>query len=84
MGNILVSFVNFLISSVGGLITTLLSILPHSPFTYLDNSPVAKFLSYLNWVIPINTFIAIGEAWLVSIALFYVYQTILRWIKMIE
>lgn len=84
MGNILVSFCNFIIKSVGSLITMLLSILPHSPFTYLNNSPVEKYLGYLNWIIPISSFVAIGSAWLVSIGLFYIYQTILRWVKVIE
>lgn len=84
MGNLLINVCNFIIKGVGSLISMLLSILPHSPFTYLDNSPVAKYLGYINWIIPVSSFIAIGSAWLVSIGLFYIYQTVLRWVKVIE
>ena len=42
------------------------------------------YLGYLNYFLPISQIIAIGEAWLVAIGLFYAYQIILRWIKAIE
>lgn len=63
----------------------LLEALPKSPITYLEaNSEIKKFLSYANYFIPINAMISIAEVWLLAIAAFYVYQLILRWIKMIE
>lgn len=63
----------------------LLDALPKSPITYLEANPeVKKFLSYANYFIPISTMIALAELWLFAILLFYVYQVILRWIKMIE
>lgn len=63
----------------------LLDALPKSPITYLEANPeVKKFLSYANYFIPISTMIALAELWLFAILLFYVYQLILRWIKMIE
>lgn len=63
----------------------LLDVLPRSPIIYLEANPeIKKFLSYANYFIPINTMIALAETWLLVIAAYYVYQLILRWIKMIE
>lgn len=61
------------------------SALPTSPF----KSAIAAlgelpYLSWLNWFIPIGTFITIGTAWLTAIALFYLYSIILRWIRAID
>ena len=40
-------------------------------------------LQYVNWFIPIDDFIVIGQAWLVAIGIFYLYQVVLRWLKVI-
>lgn len=62
-----------------------LALLPTSPFVaFIDALENIPFLSYLNYFIPISTFIGIGEAWLVSIGVFYLYSIILRWIRAIE
>jgi hypothetical protein len=42
-----------------------------------------KFLDVLNWFVPIDGFIIILTIWLSVIATFYIYQIILRWIKVI-
>lgn len=63
----------------------LLDVLPKSPILYLESNPeIRKILSYVNYFIPISTMISIAETWLITIAAYYVYQLILRWIKMIE
>ena len=60
-------------------------LLPTSPFVaYIDALETMPYLAYLNWFVPVSTFIAIGEAWLVSVGLFYMYSIILRWIRAIE
>ncbi len=62
-----------------------LKLLPTSPFAaYIDALENIPFLAYLNYFLPISTFIAIGEAWLVAVGLFYLYSIILRWIRAIE
>lgn len=62
-----------------------INLLPTSPFIkYINMLADVPFLNHLNWFIPITTFIAIGQAWLVSISIFYLYMIILRWIKAIE
>ena len=42
------------------------------------------YLGYLNYFIPVGTFLKIGAAWLAAIALFYLYSVLARWIKLIE
>lgn len=67
------------------ILNTVLFFLPDSPFTqYLNVLENNTLLRNINWVIPISDFIAIGEAWLAAIAIFYIYQVILRWAKAIE
>lgn len=66
---------------------SVVNLFPQSPFVILDelsNSIVYEWLQYLNWFIPVNTFVGIFEAWLVCVGLYYVYQIVLRWIKVIE
>lgn len=61
------------------------NLLPTSPFVaYIDALETMPYLSYLNWFVPVSSFIAIGEAWLVSVGLFYMYSIILRWIRAID
>lgn len=61
---------------------TILAFLPDSPIRpFIDNLSVAPWIGYLNWFIPVGTFVAIGTAWLAAIAIFYTYQMILRWSK---
>lgn len=66
----------------------IISIFPASPFQPLINSlkgsAVAEVLGYVNWFIPIGTMLGILAGWLACIAAYYVYQIILRWIKVIE
>lgn len=62
-----------------------LSLLPRSPFvSFIDAMENLPFLSALNYFIPISTFISIGEAWLVSVGVFYLYSILLRWIRAIS
>lgn len=60
---------------------------PESPFTILDrmsDSDYYEWLRMVNWFIPINTFVSIFESWLAAVGLYYVYQIVLRWVKVIE
>lgn len=62
-----------------------LSVLPSSPFAkILDALEAVPFLGYLNYFVPVATFVAIGELWLTAVGLFYLYSIILRWIRAIE
>lgn len=62
----------------------LVKALPTSPFhPYIEQIKNLPYLGYLNWFLPVGTFIKIGEAWLGAIALFYLYSIVMRWVKMI-
>lgn len=72
-------------SIIDALLDFVLKLLPLSPFDEIISSlEDMPFLGYLNWFIPIGTFIKIGAVWLTSITLFYMYSIILRWVKAIE
>ena len=69
------------------LAVSIVELFPASPFTVLDelgNSEVYEWLRMVNWFVPIGTFVSILEAWPTCVAVYYVYQIVLRWIKVIE
>lgn len=69
-------------------IMAVLAFFPDSPFSALDtlagDETMATVLGYVNWFIPVNTFVGIFEGWLLCVVLYYVWQVILRWVKVIE
>lgn len=60
--------------------------LPLSPF----REAIQEFdvfglnVGWLNWVIPVQDIVKVTLVWLGAIATFYVFQIILRWLKVIE
>lgn len=84
MANFFIGMINGLIKALGAVLGFLFSVLPPSPFKLIDNSPIAQYLPSINWLIPINEMILVGEAWLAAIAAYYLYQIVLRWVKAIE
>lgn len=76
-----------LTSTLTALALKVINLLPESPFVILDELSQSEFyewLRILNWFIPVNTFVSILEGWLVAVAIYYVYQIVLRWVKVIE
>ena len=64
---------------------SLYNLLPTSPFRpYINKLASLNFLPYLNLFVPVGTLIAIATAWISCIGLYYLYQLLLRWVKMIE
>lgn len=65
-----------------------LALLPESPFTYftetIGNVDGLVNLSYVNWFIPFGQIIAVGQAWLSCIAIYYCYEYVMRFIKLIS
>lgn len=67
------------------LANTLLSFLPASPFTrFLETMEELPVLGVLNYFVPVSEMIAIGEAWMACVVVFYLYQAALRFVKLIE
>ena len=66
---------------------SVIRLFPASPFGILDSlsgTVAYEWLQFLNWFIPVGTFVGILEAWLSGIAIYYIYQIVLRWVKVIE
>lgn len=67
------------------LIQWVLQLLPKSPFikfiNLIGNIP---YLKYLNWFFPVAECIAVMEAFLAVVAVWYIYQAVLRWIHLIK
>jgi hypothetical protein len=67
------------------LANVVLAFLPKSPFTsFTDQMAALPVLGYLNYFVPIDQMISIGEAWIAAIVTFYIYSAILRFVKMID
>ena len=59
--------------------------LPLSPFTqFIDQFSNLPALGYLNWFFPVKECITVMEAYLVAVGIYYLYQMIMRWIKVIQ
>lgn len=62
----------------------LMSFLPNSPFApWIEEVQNVPFLKYLNWFVPVRRISVVFIAWLAAIAVFYVYQAIMRYIHLI-
>lgn len=84
IANFFVSFLNLIIKALGSILNFIFSILPPSPFEVLDFSSVNEHLSTFNFFVPISQIVSVGEAWIVCISTYYLYQIVLRWIKAIK
>lgn len=61
-----------------------IGLLPSSPFVAAINAfSSVPYLSYLNWFFPVTEIIAILEAWLVAITVFYLYRMVMSYIHLI-
>lgn len=64
---------------------TLISLLPLSPFAeFYASWSAPEWVSWLNWFLPVGTFVKIMAAWLVAIALYYAYSVAARWAGIIS
>lgn len=78
---------SWLETSFNDIINAILLILPNSPIqTFITTYDVElnQYLGYINWFIPIGTILDITLAWIGAITIFYLYQTILRWVRVVE
>lgn len=60
------------------------NILPLSPFrSVIQSIEQFPYLGWLNWLFPVHEVLVVTAAWLSCIAIFYLAQVVLRWIKVI-
>jgi hypothetical protein len=69
----------------GAILSSIISLLPDSPFgAFIMALDKFTWLSWLNWFVPISSFVAIGQAWLTAVGIYYIYQVILRYARAVE
>lgn len=81
--NAIIKATNLLISGIGALGTSLIDLLPDSPFNVLNEIQI-PYLEALNWLIPVNFMVSVLSYWVFAIGLYYVVSVALRWVKIIQ
>jgi len=78
------TFFSWIWSAFRVVIIAVIGVLPDSPFTMISNSAIGEYIGYINWILPLQQIVAILQVWVVAIAIFYIYQAILRWVKAVN
>lgn len=77
-----------LTSGLVSLALSIINLFPASPLqpliATLSTPAVTEILGFVNWFVPIGTMLSILSGWLACVAAYYVYQILLRWIKVVE
>jgi len=84
LGNWFINVGQNIIDGLGTVFENILDLLPDSPFTLIDNSPIADYIGWFNWIIPMDEIIAILQLWGTAILVYYAWVVILRWVKAVE
>ena len=86
MYSFFINLINSLIKGLGAVLTFLFSVFPDSPFqSYIvANSEIMKYLKVINYFIPVSEMLVTFQAVLTAVAVYYIYQIVARWIKVIE
>ena len=63
----------------------ILTLLPTSPFAHFSlPAPIQDMLGYVNYYVPISEMLVVCASWVSCIAIYYIYQLILRKINAIS
>lgn len=84
MWTYIVEFLNALIKQLGTIVTSIFNILPNSPFSDIDITPLNDYLGYLNYLVPVGKIVSVVTLWTIAIGTYYIVQIVLRWLKVIE
>lgn len=81
-----INLINALIRGLGFVLTTVLALLPDSPFQkyIINNTLISKYVGYINYFVPVASILVVLEAWCLAVSVYYLVQIVLRWIKVIE
>lgn len=81
-----VSVLNWIISTLGSLVSGIISILPKSPFASFESSWFSgiKHIEYVQWIIPIDSIIALVSSFVIAVLGYYLLKWVLNWIKMVN
>lgn len=80
--NFVTHIANALIKGLGLVLEALVVLLPRSPFPVRYDIDV-RFLSGLGWIVPIDLILTTLTAWIACVGIFYVYMTVLRWVRVL-
>jgi hypothetical protein len=72
--------INGLISLIGVAITAVLSLLPNSPFNFVQNIN-STWLTAINWIMPVASVVAHLELFVSAVIIYYGIRIVLRWVK---
>lgn len=72
-----------LIDGLNVIINAIAKLLPTDPFRPFINSLDFQYLGVINWMLPIGTIVKITLAWVTTISLFYLYQSIGRFLGLL-
>lgn len=75
---------NWICDTLYDLLKSIIDLLPDSPFQMLDNSPISKYLVYINYFVDFAFIVDTLTLWLIAVAGYYTYSVILRMIKTID
>lgn len=75
-------FFNWLGEHITELIDQIMNALPKSPIVWLESNPVvSEYMGFVNWFIPVYTFVSMTELWVSACVTYYGIKLILRWTK---
>lgn len=80
----LAAFCQMLLDAICAVLNGLCSLFPESPFQMVADSSFADLVAQINTVLPIYEFVAIGEAWLIAVGVYYAISIVARWVQAIE
>lgn len=80
----LASFVQLLLNAVVTVLNAICILFPDSPFQWVQGTGFGNLIAKINYFLPVYEFLAMAEAWLVAVALYYAIAVIARWVKAIE
>lgn len=76
----IIRLINIVIEKLGHAIELLLSLLPDSPFLWVERLD-STVLDAINYVIPIPAIISHIQVYVMAVALYYAIRIALRWAK---
>lgn len=82
IADILILIINLLLNLVFGIFTTIINMLPESPFRNLDLSIPSQYLGWMNWLFPFGTIITILSAWATCVALYFFVRWLMKIFKL--
>lgn len=78
--NLLISAFNAIIAGLGAVATSLLAVLPESPFIN-PVMPESELIQAITWIIPVGSIALHLAAYVAAVLVYYSIRTMMRWAK---